>query len=174
MARCCSVRRASGRELAQLAERVRWHAEQLHRAEEAAADRDEIEQAAAESWSAWHATASELAAQHAAVDLSLEQARAKLAETQAARETTERDLKATQKAGAALGPRLGKAEADRDQAGRDASEQTARLAAAAQRFNRSLALPGLAAAASAEPLSGVVYVAVHEELTVDMLLSDLR
>ena len=146
-----------GRELARLVERARRHAEQLRRAEEAAAGRDDTEQAAEESWSAWHAAASELAAQHAAVDLSLEQARAELAETQAARETTERDLHVAQKAEAALGPRLGKAEADRDQAERDAAEQTARLVAAAQRLNRGLARHGLAAAASAEPLSGVVY-----------------
>ncbi len=153
-----------GRELARLAERVRRHAEQLRRAEEAAAGRDETEQTAEESWSAWHAAASELAAQHAAVDLSLEQARAELAETQAAKDTTERDLQAAQKAEAALGLRLGKAEADRDQAERDAGEQNARLAAATQRFNRGLVLPGLAAAASAEPLSGVVYPASPEDV----------
>jgi len=146
-----------GRELVRLAERARRHAEQLRRAEEAAAGRDDTEQAAEKSWSAWHAAASELAAQHAAVDLSLEQARAELAQTQTARETTERDLQAAQRAEAALGPRLGKAEADRDQAERDAGEQTARLVAAAQRLNWGLVLPGLAAAASAEPLSGVVY-----------------
>lgn len=146
-----------GRELARLAEGVRRHAEQLRRAEEAAAGRDEIEQAAEESWSAWHAAASELAAQHAAVDLSLEQARAELAETQAARKTTERDLQTAREAESALGPRLGEAKADREQAERDASEQTARLVAAAQRFNWGLALPGLVAAASAEPLSGVVH-----------------
>src|SRR5439155_17481051 len=77
-----------GRELARLAERARRPAEQLRRAEEAAAGRDDTEQAAEKSWSAWHAAASELAAQHAAVDLSLEQARAELAQTQTARETT--------------------------------------------------------------------------------------
>jgi Putative exonuclease SbcCD, C subunit len=146
-----------GRELARLAERARRHAEQLRRAEEAAAVRDDAEQAAEESWSAWHAAASELAAQHAAVDLSLEQARDELAQTQAARDSTESDLRTAQGAAAALGPRLGKAEADRDQAERDVAEQTARLVAAAQRLNRGLALPGLAAAASAEPLSGVVH-----------------
>jgi len=146
-----------GRELARLAERARRHAEQIRRAEEAAAQRDAAELAAEESWSAWHAAASELAAQHAAIDLPLEQARAELAQTRAARETTERDLRVAQDAAAMLGQRLGKAESDRDQAERDVREQTDRLVAAAQRLNRGLALPGLAAAASAEPLSGVVF-----------------
>jgi uncharacterized protein (TIGR02680 family) len=146
-----------GRELARLAERARRHAEQLGRAEEAAAARDAAELAAEESWLAWHDTASELAAQHAAVDLPLEQARAELAQTQAARKSTERDQRAAQRATAALGERLGKAASDHEQAERDVREQTARLVATAQRLNRGLALPGLAAAASTEPLSRVVF-----------------
>lgn len=146
-----------GRELGRLAERARRHAEQLRRAEEAAGVRDAAELAAEESWSAWHDAASELAAQHAAIDLPLEQARAELAQTQTARKTTERDLRAAQEAAAVLGQRLGEARSDRNQAEHDVREQTARLVAAAQRLNRGLALPGLAAAASAEPLSGVVH-----------------
>jgi uncharacterized protein (TIGR02680 family) len=146
-----------GRDLARLAERARRHAEQLRRAEEAAAVRDATEQAAEESWSAWHAAASELAAQHAAVDLPLEQARAELTQTQAAKKSTERDLYTAQQAAAGMGERLGKAASDHEQAERDVREQTTRLVAAAQRLNQGLALPGLAAAASAEPLSGVVY-----------------
>jgi hypothetical protein len=62
-----------------------------------------------------------------------------------------------QQAATALGESLGKAASDHEQAGRDVREQTARLVAAAQRLNRGLVLPGLASAASAEPLSGVVY-----------------
>jgi hypothetical protein len=58
---------------------------------------------------------------------------------------------------AALGERLGKAASDHEQAERDVLAQTSRLVAAAQRLNWGLALPGLAAAASAEPLSGVVH-----------------
>jgi uncharacterized protein (TIGR02680 family) len=145
-----------GRELMRLAGCARRHTGQLDRAGEAASARDAAELAAQESWSAWHQAASELAAQHAAIDLPLEQARAELAQTQAARTNTESDLRAARQSVAALGPRLGKAEADHEQAERDVREHAARLAADAQRLNRGLALPGLATAASAEPLSGVV------------------
>jgi len=146
-----------GRELGRLGERARRHAEQLRRAEEAAAVRDAAELAAEESWSAWHAAASELAAQHAAINLPLEQARAELAQTQAARKTTDRDLREAQETAAVLGQRLGEAKSDCNQAERDVREQTARLVAAAQRLNRGRVLPGLAAAVSTEPLSGVVF-----------------
>jgi len=146
-----------GRDLARLAERARRHAEQLRRAEEAAAVRDATEQAAEESWSAWHAAASELAAQHAAVDLPLEQARAELTQTQAAKKSTERDLYTAQHAAAGMGERLGKAASDHEQAERTSVSRPPGWVAAAQRLNQGLARPGLAAAASAEPLSGVVY-----------------
>ncbi len=145
-----------GRELLRLAERVRRHIEQLRRAEEAADVRDTAELTAEESWSAWHAAASELAAQHAAIDLPLEQARDELARTQAARTRTESDQRQAQEAAAASRQRLGEATSDHEQAERRAGEQTSQLAVAAQRLNRGLALPGLSAAASAEPLSGVV------------------
>jgi hypothetical protein len=145
-----------GREFTRLAERARRHAEQLRRAGEAATARDAAELTAEERWSAWHAAASELAAQHAAVDLPLERARVELAQTKAARDRADREHRAAEKAAAELGPRLGTARTLSEGAVEEVREQTARLVAAAQRFNRGLALPGLAAAAGAEPLSGVV------------------
>jgi uncharacterized protein (TIGR02680 family) len=153
-----------GRELLRLAERVRRHTEQLRRAEEAADVRDAAELTAEESWSAWHAAASELAAQHAAIDLPLEQARDELAQTQAARTQTESDQRQAQESAAALRQRLGQATSDHEQAERHAGEQTAQLVAAAQRLNRGLALPGLAAAAGAEMLSRVVHPEQADEV----------
>lgn len=146
-----------GREFTRLAERARRHAEQQCRAGEAATARDAAELMAEERWSAWHAAASELAAQHAAVDLPLERARVELAQTKAARDRADREHRAAEKAAAELGPRLGTARTLSEGAVENVREQTARLVAAAQRFNGGLALPGLAAAAGAGPLSRVVY-----------------
>jgi len=153
-----------GREFARLAERARRHADQLRRAGEAAAARDTAELTAEERWSAWHAAASELAAQHTAIDLPLERARAELAQTKAARERAYGDLRAAENAAATLGPRLGKAQSDRDRADQDVRRQTAQMVAAAQRLNRGLLLPGLAAAATSGALSGIV----HPEQVADV------
>ena len=96
-----------GREFTRLAERAQRHAEQLRRTGEAATVRDAAELTAEERWSAWHDAASELAAQHAAIDLPLERARIELAQTRAARDRADRDHRAAEKAAAELGPRLG-------------------------------------------------------------------
>ena len=146
-----------GRELARLAERAGRHDEQLRRTTEAAAVRDTAEQAADERWAGWHATASELAAQHEAVDRSLEQARAELAQTRAARDRADRDGQQAKDAAAALGPRVGEARALSAQAAEDVRGRTEQLVAAAHRFNRCLALPGLAAAATADAVPGIVH-----------------
>ncbi len=145
-----------GREFTRLAERAQRHAEQLRRTGEAATVRDAAELTAEERWSAWHDAASELAAQHAAIDLPLERARIELAQTRAARDRADRDHRAAEKAAAELGPRLGTIRTLSEGAVEDVRRQTAQLAATAQQLNRALALPGLAAAASAEPLYGVV------------------
>jgi uncharacterized protein (TIGR02680 family) len=146
-----------GRELARLAERAGRHGEQLRRADEAAAVRDTAEQAADQRWAGWHATASELAAQHEAVDLPLERARAELFQTRAARDRAAREGRAAEQAAAALGPRVGEARALRTRAAEDVLARTEDMVTAAHRFNRCLALPGLAAAAAADELAGVVH-----------------
>jgi hypothetical protein len=146
-----------GREFARLAERARRHDEQLRRAGEAAAVRDTAEQMADERWSEWHTAASELAAQHAAVDLPLEQAKAELAQTKAARDRADRDHRAAEKAAAELGPRLGTAQTLSERAAEDVRQQTAQMVAAVHRFNWGIALPGLAAAATADALPGIVH-----------------
>jgi len=158
-----AARRASekstqlGQEFGRLAERGQRHDEQLRRAEEASALRDSTEQAAVERWAEWHAAASELAAQHEAVDLPLEQARAELAHTKAARERADRDHRAAYKAATELGPRLGDARRLSLNAVEDVRDQTAEMVGAAHRFNRCIALPGLAAAATTGPLSEIVH-----------------
>jgi DNA repair exonuclease SbcCD ATPase subunit len=145
------------RDLARLAERARRHEEQLRRADEAAAERDTAEQTAEERWSEWHAAASELAAQHDAIDLPLEQARAELAQTKAARARAETDRRKADKAANELGPRLGDARRLSLTATETVSQQTAEMVAAAHRFNRGLALPGLPAAATPDALAGIVH-----------------
>ena len=146
-----------GQEFGRLAERGQRHDEQLRRAEEASALRDSAEQAAVERWAEWHAAASELAAQHEAVDLPLEQARAELAHTKAARERADRDHRAAYKAATELGPRLGDARRLSLNAVEDVRDRTAEMVGAAHRFNRCIALPGLAAAATTEALAEIVH-----------------
>jgi uncharacterized protein (TIGR02680 family) len=146
-----------GRELRRLAERARRHEEQIRRAEEAAAGRDAAEEVAEDRWSEWHAAASELAAQHGAIDLPLEQARAELAQTKAARARADRDHRAAYKVATELGPRLGDARRLSLDAVEAVRHQTVQMVAAAHRFNRYIAFPGLAAAATADALSGIVH-----------------
>jgi uncharacterized protein (TIGR02680 family) len=146
-----------GQEFARLAERAQRHEEQLRRAAEVASERDSAEQMADDRWSQWHTAASELAAQHAAVDLPLEQAKAELARTKAAREQAERDHRAADKAATELGPRLGDARRLSLDATEDVGRQTSHLVDAARRYNRCLALPGLAAAATAGELAAIVH-----------------
>ena len=109
-----------------------------------------------ETWSRWHAEASALAAQHDAIDLSVEQAQAELAQAQKAQERANRDLGKATEAVSQLGPQLGAARKTSRQAAEDADQQLDRMAAMGQRFNRSIALPGLAAAATAERLARIV------------------
>ena len=136
------------RGLAQLASRARQHREQLLRVEDAVTTRDDTEQAAEERWSRWHAAASELAAQHDAIDLPLERARVELDQTQAARERTSTDLKRAQQKAAGLGPKLGDARRQSQDATGEVKDRIADMAAAARRFNWCLARPGLVAAAA--------------------------
>jgi hypothetical protein len=146
-----------GQEFGRLGERGQRHDEQLRRAEEASALRDSAEQAAVERWAEWHAAASELAAQHEAVDLPLEQARAELAHTKAARERADRDHRAAYKAATELGPRLGDARRLSLNAVEDVRNRTAEMVGAAHRFDRCIALPGLAAAAATGALAEIVH-----------------
>jgi uncharacterized protein (TIGR02680 family) len=145
------------REFGRLSERVQRHNEQLHRAKEASATRDSAEQIAEEHWSEWHSAASQLAAQHDAVDMPLKQAQAELARTEAAYERAGRDHQLAEKAALALGPRLGQAQTLSENAAKDVHRQTTQMVAAGHRFTRCLILPGLAAAATADVLSGIVH-----------------
>jgi hypothetical protein len=111
---------------------------------------------AGERWSQWHTAASELAAQHEAVDLPLEQAKTELAQTRAARARAETEHRAAEKAASGLGEKIGTAKTRSENAAEDVHRQTALMAAAGHRFSRCIALPGLAAAATAEALAGIV------------------
>ena len=146
-----------GREFARLAERAQRHQEQLRRAGEVSAVRDTAEQIAEERWSEWHAAASELAAQHEAVDLPLERAKAELARTRAAHDQADRECRAAEKAAAGLGPHLGTARTLSETAAEDVRHQTTQMVAAAHRYSRCVALPGLAAAATSDELTPIVH-----------------
>ena len=122
------------------------------------ADRDAAEQEAEKSWSEWHATASELAAQHAAIDLPLEQAREELDRTKRARDRADAGLPADAgKAVAVLGPKVGQAQTLSETAAEDVHRQIEQMVAAAHRFNRGIVMPGLAAAATSTRCPPIVH-----------------
>jgi uncharacterized protein (TIGR02680 family) len=145
-----------GRELNRLAGSARRHQEQLERVADAEAVRDRAEREAGATWTRWHAEASALAAQHDAIDLSLEQAQKELAAAQRAQVEAARDWEDASKAASTLGPKLGTAQADSRAANREADEQLGRMAAMGHRFNRSVTLAGLAAAATTASLATIV------------------
>jgi uncharacterized protein (TIGR02680 family) len=145
-----------GRELDQLAGYTRRHQERLRRVADAEELRGRTERDASETWSRWHAEASALAAQHDAIDLSIEQARAELTQAQRAQERANRDLIDATRAFNELGPKLGAAREASRQAAKDTDVQLSLMTSTGHRFNRSVVLPGLAAAATAERLDGIV------------------
>jgi len=145
-----------GRELDRLDGHARRHREQLQRVSDAESLRDSAERDASETWSRWHAEASALAAQHDAIDLSITQAQAELRQAQKAQERAIRDGEDATLAVSKLGPRLGEAREANRRAAEDADAELIRMAATGHRFNRSIALTGLAAAATAEDLTGIV------------------
>jgi uncharacterized protein (TIGR02680 family) len=145
------------RELTRLTDAVTRHGGRLVRAQEAAGVRNDTERDAANSWAEWHGAASELAAQHQALDLSIEQARDELERTQDARNTTDAEHRAALKAVADMGPQLGEARKASETASTHVLIEVEQLVATAQRFTRRIALPGLAAAATTERLAGIVH-----------------
>jgi len=148
--------RRLAQELSRLDDHARRHQERLQRVVDTEALRDRAEQAADEAWSRWHAEASALAAQHDAIDLSVAQAQAELTKAQAAHERAGQDLGTATDAVSKLGPRLGAAAETSRQAAIDADKQLDRMTRMGQRFNRSIALSGLAAAATGRPLDSIV------------------
>ena len=145
-----------GRELSRLDGCVRRHQGRLQEVAEAEALRDGTEQDADETWARWHAEASALAAQHDAIDLSIEEAKAELTKAQQAEQRASRDWETATRAVNELGPQLGKAQEASRQAAEDADAQLGRMIGTGHRFNKSIALHGLAAAATAERLAGIV------------------
>jgi hypothetical protein len=154
------------RELGGLADAIARHESRLVRTEAAAGVRDDTERDAEDRWTEWHAAASELAAQHQAIDLSIEQARDELERTQRARNTTDAQHRAALKAVAEVGPQLGEARKASETAAARVLVEVEQLVAAAQRFTRRIALPGLTAAATHERLAGIIHPEqVHEVRT---------
>lgn len=136
------------RALHALGDHRRRHRERLARVDEVAEVRDAAEQQAEQQWARWYADASELAAQHEAVDLSLAQAKQELQRARKARDDTDTQHQAASRAVTGLGPQLGTAREQATAAAAQISARTEEMVAAARGFNRRLALPGLAAAAT--------------------------
>lgn len=157
------------RELTRLADAVARHDARLARTDVAAGVRDDAERDAEHRWAEWHAAASELAAQHHALDLSIEQARDELERTQRARDTTEADHRAALKAVGELGPQLGEARLAAENAAGHVLAEVEQLVAAAHRLTRRIALPGLAAAATTEQLDGIVHPEQVDEVRAGAL-----
>ncbi|HUC23194.1 MAG TPA: TIGR02680 family protein [Streptosporangiaceae bacterium] len=154
-----------GRELSRVDDSVRRHQEQLRRVADAEAVRDDTELDAGETWSRWHAEASALAAQHEAIDLSIEQAQAELTQAREAEARATRDFNEASQAVIQLGPKLGAAREANRRAAEDVDGQLSRMVGMGHRFNRSIALPGLAAAATADRLTGIVQPDQLEQVT---------
>lgn len=157
------------RELARLADAIARHGGRLVRTEAAAGVRDDTERDAEDRWAEWHAAASELAAQHQALDLSIEQARDELERTQGARNTIEGEHRAALKAVAEVGPQLGEARKAGETASAHVLLEVEQLVATAQRFTRRISLPGLAAAATTERLAGIVHPDQVDEVRASSL-----
>jgi uncharacterized protein (TIGR02680 family) len=154
-----------GRELTRLADRRRRHGERRQRVAEAETLRAATERDGDDTWARWHTAASELASQHDAVDLSIEQARTELARTRRARDQADQEWRAASKAANVLGPQVGTAGEASRQAADGVRTGTAQMAAAGHRFNGCLALTGLAAAATAEPLAGIAQPDQRDQVT---------
>jgi len=157
--------RLLSRELGRLNDHARRHQEQLQRVADAEALRDRAEQVADEAWSRWHTEASSLAAQHDAIDLSVAQAQAELTKAQEAQERADQDLSKATEAVRQLGPQLGAARETSRQAADDAGKHLGRMTRIGQRFNQSIALPGLAAAATDKQLGRIVQPDQLERVT---------
>lgn len=157
------------RELTRLAEAVTRHDGRLVRTEAAADGRDDAERDAEDRWAEWHAAASELAAQHHALDLSIDQARDELDRTQGARTTTDAQHRTALKAVAETGPQLGEARKASETASAHVLVEVEQVVATAQRLTRRIALPGLAAAATTERLSGIVHPEQVDEVRAGSL-----
>jgi uncharacterized protein (TIGR02680 family) len=145
-----------GKELNRLASSAGRQRDQLKRVAEAEDLRNRTELDAEETWSRWHAEASALAAQHDAIDLSLDEARKELDAAQEAAAKAARDWEAATKAASALGPKVGEARIESRRAAEDADEKLGRMALMGRRFNRSVTLPGLSAAATTATLATIV------------------
>jgi uncharacterized protein (TIGR02680 family) len=145
------------REVTRLGEAVARHDIRLVQTETAAGIRDDTERDAQDRWTEWHTAASELAAQHQALDLSIEEARVELERTNGARNKTDAQHRAALEAVSHMGPQLGEARKTSETASAHVLVEVQRLADMSQRFTRRIALPGLAAAATSERLAGIVH-----------------
>jgi hypothetical protein len=148
--------RRLGLEIGRLDGRARRHQEQLQRVADAEALRDGTERDADETWSRWHAEASALAAQHEAIDLSIEQAQVELTAAQKAHRRANRDWNDATQTVRDLGPKLGAAREASRQAGEDADGRLSQMTWMGHRFNRSIALSGLASAATTDTLANII------------------
>ncbi|HZC70233.1 MAG TPA: TIGR02680 family protein [Jatrophihabitans sp.] len=144
------------RSLTRLADRLQRHRERLRRVTDAAARRDDAEGEAERHWHEWHAAGSEVAAQHEALDLSIEQATAELERTKTARANTDEARVGAFNAMTELGPQLGEAKTESANATALVQQRLEEMFVAAQQFTARLALPGLLAAATDEALAGIV------------------
>jgi hypothetical protein len=150
--------------LARLAGRVQRHADRLARVAEAVIRRDDAEQQAERHWHEWHAAASEVAAQHEALDLTIEQAKAELERTESARADTDRRRIAAFNAMTEIGPRLGEARTNAGNAATMVTQRVEEMVVAAGHFTTRLGRPGLLAAATDTPVAGIVHPAEADEV----------
>ncbi|QWF24334.1 TIGR02680 family protein [Nocardioides sp. LMS-CY] len=156
--------------LDQLITVVADHADAVGRAGDRTDERVEDELRAATEWTTWHREASELESVRSSIGQEAEAAKAELRECETTRKTLEGELDKARTLDSRLGVEVGTAEAEARAAAERVTTTHEDLAATFDQFRRRLEMPGITAAAFAEPpetieLSEVTPAAVRKAVT---------
>ncbi|MTD15143.1 TIGR02680 family protein [Nakamurella sp. YIM 132087] len=137
---------------ARLDRAVAHHTEAVAAELAARTERDTLEEDATRAWNEWMREASQVAAQHEALDFTVEQARIELERSRRSLSDVVQQIQRADKLLAALGPDVGRAESARDQAIASVSVQQAAMIVAAEQLSSRLEIPGLLRAVTSDPV----------------------
>ncbi|HTW16289.1 MAG TPA: TIGR02680 family protein [Nocardioides sp.] len=156
--------------LDQLITAVADHADAVIKASDRTGERVEDESRAGKEWTTWHREASELESVRSSIGQEAAAAKAELRECETSRKTLEDELDRARTLDSRLGVEVGTAEAEARAAAERVTTNHGDLVAAFDEFRRRLAMPGIAAAAFAEPpetieLAEVTPAAVRKAVT---------
>lgn len=156
--------------LGQLITAVADHTDAVRKASDRTGERVEDESRAGKEWTTWHREASELESVRSSIGQEAAAAKAELRECETSRKTLEDELDRARTLDSRLGVEVGTAQAEARAAAERVTTTHGGLVAAFDEFRRRLAMPGIAAAAFAEPpetieLSEVTPAAVRKAVT---------